>query len=164
MAESSLENIQRPDEQPEVSAVTHQPGRANELTQLLDAMPLAEVSEASGARPSENWAGSSTGGTAQATDDDAASARSFAIANLPEPKIMQKKLQSHIKDEIRTLRKEARKIVRLNKPGAAYKLNELYAKIRHLNSLMSSLLEASYEVLKRIFIRVFIDKQSIVTK
>ena len=54
-----------------------------------------------------------------------------------------------------------RMIVRSKKPGSAYALSQLYAKIRHLNALLADLLEASYDVLKRLFVKVFIDKQAI---
>ena len=40
--------------------------------------------------------------------------------------------------------------------------NKFNKRIRRLNSLIAEILEASYEVLKRLFIRVFIDKQSVI--
>ena len=60
------------------------------------------------------------------------------------------------------MNREVKKISRFGKPGAAHKLNDLYARIRRLNGLLSDLMQASYEVLKRIYIRVVIDKQSVV--
>ena len=74
---------------------------------------------------------------------------------------MQKQLEQHIRSEVKKLRKQARTIARIGKPGAAYHLNNLYARIHHLNALLAAILEASYDVLKRLFIRVFIDRQPI---
>ncbi|OGJ56122.1 hypothetical protein A2706_02260 [Candidatus Peribacteria bacterium RIFCSPHIGHO2_01_FULL_51_35] len=89
------------------------------------------------------------------------SPRDQAIANLPEPVLMQKQLEKHIQREVRRLTKEAARISRLQKPGAAFYLNELYARIRRLNALLHELWDASVEVVKRLFIRVFVDKQPI---
>lgn len=121
------------------------------------------ISERAPERATEDVRG---GGAATATGGQqgtlaAYTPRDQAIANLPEPKVMQKELEKHIKKEIRHLRKEANRIVRLSKPGAAFHLNELYARIRRLSNLLAEILEASYDVLKRIFIRVFIDRQPI---
>ncbi len=74
---------------------------------------------------------------------------------------MQKQLEKHITTEVKKLRKEAMHIARLSRPGAAHRLNVLYARIRNLNSLLSELLQASYDIIQRFFIRVFIDKQQI---
>lgn len=91
----------------------------------------------------------------------AMTARDMAIANLPLPKVMQKELEKHIKEEVRKLRAQARTVARSHGPGAAYHLNGLYARIRQFNTLLGALLEASVDVVKRFFIRVFIDRQPI---
>jgi hypothetical protein len=75
--------------------------------------------------------------------------------------VVQNKLAQHIQNEVRMLRREAGKVTRLSHPGAAYKLTLIYARIRRLNALLTELWDASYEVLKRLFIRVFIDRQPI---
>ena len=73
-----------------------------------------------------------------------------------------KQLARHIEKEVKTLRRKVRRAARrASKPGNAHKLNELYAQIRQLNALLANLFEASYEVVKRLFVRVFIDKQTI---
>ena len=89
------------------------------------------------------------------------SARDRAIANLPEIKMMQKQLEGHIRDEVKKLRKQAHHIAKLREPGAAYHLNKLYARIRQFNTLLYSILDAGADVIKRFFIRVFIDRQPI---
>ena len=75
---------------------------------------------------------------------------------------MQRKLEQHIKKEVRQLNRETRKLSRrASKKGAAHKLTELYARIRRLNGLLAELLEASIDVVKRLYIRIFVDKQAV---
>lgn len=129
---------------------------------LLETISLMDkISE----RMSEDKSGDRGGGgssTGKGDDDDSVSARAQAIANLPDTPQMRKELGMYIQKEIKVLRKEVRrKAFRASKPGSAYKLNDLYSKIRRLNSLLAELMETSVDVLKRIFIRVLIDKQSI---
>lgn len=124
---------------------------------------INKISESSQSGPGEQWSGGGTGmATAQQTRGTGPSARDFAIANLPPQAQMQAKLEEHIRIEIKNLRKQAKHIARLSSPGAAYHINHLYARIRHLNALLAELLEASFDVIKRLFIRVFVDKQNIV--
>ncbi|MDA1292400.1 MAG: hypothetical protein O3A81_01325 [bacterium] len=129
---------------------------------LLETISLMDkISE----RMSEDKSGDLGGGgssTGKGDDDDSVSARAQAIANLPDTPQMRKELGVYIQKEIKVLRKEVRrKAFRASKPGSAYKLNDLYSKIRRLNSLLAELMETSVDILKRIFIRVLIDKQSI---
>lgn len=132
---------------------------------LLDTISLMDkVSERIGEDASSDMsgAGAGAGGTQGDGDDSAQSARAQAIANLPDSPQMRKELSHYIQKEIKSLRKQVRKkAFRASKKGSAHQLNELYSKIRRLNSLLSELMEVSVDVLKRIFIRVFIDKQSI---
>ncbi len=137
-----------------------QPSKAEGL-----AMLVAEINELPNEGLAEDRSGDWTGGTTSvATTGDStgqASARSQAIANLPTPTIMQKQLEAHIRAEVKLLRSQTRLIIRSRKPGSAYALAQLYAKIRHLNALLADLLDASYDVLKRLFVKVFIDRQAI---
>jgi len=76
--------------------------------------------------------------------------------------VIRKELAKHIENEVKTLRKQVRHATRrISKPGNAHKLNELYSRIRRLNTLLANMFEASYDVVKRLFVRVFIDKQPI---
>lgn len=133
----------------------------NQLGSFLE--DINRISESSPGGPGEQWSGSDgsqmTSGTQGTTP--VVSARDQAIANLPVPAMMQKELEKHIRDEVKKLRKQAQSIARMNKPGAAYHLNVLYTRIRHLNALLTEIIGASYDVLKRLFIRVFIDRQPI---
>lgn len=149
------------------SAVVSQPVKVdshlgNQLGSFLE--EINTISESAGNGPGENWSSGSTGGTQQTSGNGSApvvSARDEAIANLPHPKVMQKQLEAHIKAEVKSLRKQAKAIARINQPGGAYRANQLYTRIRHLNALLSELLSSSADVLKRLFIRVFIDKQTV---
>lgn len=145
------------------NAIVAQPEKAQDLQGLLDVISLMDkVTENMQENPSENWsgAGSAQGGSQQG--DRKQSVRAIAIANLPEEQQLRKELSRYIQKEIKSLRKEIRKkAFRASKPGSAYQLNELYKKMRRLNALLSELMEASFEVVKRLCIRVFIDKQTL---
>lgn len=106
-------------------------------------------------------AGGGTAGATQTGGQTGVSARDQTIANLPIPVVMQKQLENHIREEVKKLRKQALRIANTSKPGGAHKLNELYARIHRLNALLASLFEASVEILKRLYVRVFVDKQNI---
>lgn len=143
--------------------IVAQPKQLKELGQLLDTIEglSQRVSEGTGEDRSGDMgaAGSMVGTAAGATG---VSPRDQAIARIPVQAVMQKKLEEHIRAEVKKLNREAKRLARQANPGAAYALNNLYARIRRLNSLIAEILEASYEVLKRLFIRVFIDKQSVI--
>jgi hypothetical protein len=162
MVNNSIEKGLSAPNTPERSAATLQPGKVDALkTLLLEVNDI--VSESNPSKPGEQWSGSggqvaTTGGTQGA---QTASWRDQAIANIPSPQIMQKQLEGHIQEEIKALRTQASKITDLRKPGAAHRFNELHSKIHRLNALLAGLFEASFDVLKRIFIRVFVDKQAI---
>ncbi len=130
---------------------------------LLETISLMDkVSERLGEDRSGDRGSSGTTAGGQSQTQSQTSSRAEAIANLPDSPAMRKELSKYIQKEIKTLRRAVRrKAFRASRPGSANQMNDLYAKIRRLNSLLSELLEASVDVLKRIFIRVFVDKQSI---
>ena len=142
--------------------IVRQPGKLQELTSLLETFEnfSARVSERTGEDRSGDLGGAGAGSTGQ-QGSQGASARDLAIKNIPIPKIMQEKLTQHIRQETKKLERLARTVARSSAPGAAHTLNDLYAKIRRLNALICDILEASIEVLKRFFVRVFIDHQPI---
>ncbi len=141
--------------------VVKQPVKLAELTSLLETFENlnARVSETTGEDRSGDMG--SGGGTGGQGDDQAVTVRDLAIKRIPRPDVIREKLQKHIRKEVYSLESEAHAAARSSRPGSAHRLNEIYAKIRRLNSLLAEILEASIEVLKRLFIRVFIDKQSI---
>lgn len=130
-----------------------------QLESLLGAIMAASKPSEKQGDASGDW--SSSQGQAGGAADPAVSAREEALAAIPDVPVMQAQLEAHIQQEVATLRREAAMLTISDKPGAAYELAQLYAKIRRLNSLVSQLFDASIEVVKRLFIRVFIDKQSL---
>jgi hypothetical protein len=131
---------------------------------LLDALAaIDKISERIGEDRSADMGGG--GGKARGKGDDgttATSIRDQKIANLPAQEAMRMELQKEIQKEMTELHREVKKAKkRLTRPGAAYKLNALYARIRTLNSLIAELFEAAYDVVKRLFIKVVIDRQKV---
>lgn len=142
--------------------IVRQPGKLQELTSLLETFEnlSARVSERTGEDRSGDMGGAGMG-TGGRQGLQGATARDIAIKNIPAPAIMQQKLATHIRKETMKLEHLARAVARSSAPGSAHKLNSLYAKIRRMNAMIHDMLEASMEVLKRLFIRVFIDNQPI---
>lgn len=134
------------------------------ISSLLDTLNLIDqMSERIGEDRSVASAGAGGQVKAGATGASrAVSPRDQAIANLPGEQVMQKKLQEKIRTEVRLLRKQIRSIPSAGKPGAAFKLNKIYARIRLLNRLLATLLESSFDVIKRLFVRVFINEQPVI--
>lgn len=143
--------------------IVRQPSKLAELSKLLETFDNldARVGERVGEDRSGDLGGG-TGATGGQQGDDATSPRDKAIQAMPVPAMQRQRLEAHIHKEMQKLSHQASSLARSSKPGAAYKLNNLYSRIRRLNSLLTELLEAAEEVLRRLFIRVFIDHQSIV--
>jgi hypothetical protein len=135
---------------------------SNQLQEFLSGLDV--ISETSPGGPGEHWTGGAPSGgmTAQAGGQaSGTSPRDQAIANLPAPAVMQKEIAKHIKVEIKKLRREAKRIARVGQPGGAYHLVQLYGKIHRLNALLKEIFDSSLEVIKRIYVRIFIDRQPI---
>ena len=157
MANTSIEKGQGAPEGNERQAIAV--AQPQKLESLLDTIELLNtVSERIGESKSGDL-GSGSGGKPGAASQQ--SWREQAIAALPETPAMQQQLEKHIRTEIKTLRHEMRSTAkRANRPGGAHKLNTLYARIRRLNGILQQLLSASVEAIKRLYIRIFIDKQT----
>lgn len=140
-----------------------QPQKLKEVVDIIDLMGnvATRVREDSSGDMST---GTGVGGQQRAQQGAiGTSARDEAIAKAPPIPVMQQKLVEHIEREVTQLRRQMRSVERhASRPGAAYALNELYKKVRRLTTLISSLLHASSEMIKRFYISVFIDKQPIV--
>lgn len=147
-----------PQQRESVPLVVNQPTKLGSLLESIN-----RITESSASGPAQDWSGSggAAGQAGKAGSARGPSPRDQAIANIPAPVVIQKQLAQHIQKEVKTLRRQARHITHISGPGAAYHLTLIYSRIRRLNALLSELAEASLEVLKRLFIRVFIDKQSI---
>ena len=130
---------------------------------LLETITLLDkISERLGEDKSGDLGGSGSG-TAQDDSKQSSSSRDIAIKKIPDTPVVRKQLTIYIEKEIKSLRKEVKIAARrASKTGNSYKLNKLYARIRRMNGLLAQLMEASYDVLKRLYIRIFIDKQSVV--
>ena len=143
--------------------IVRQPAKLAELGKLLETFDNlnARVGERSASGPAGDWSGAAgTGGAAQG-DDDGISPREKAIQAMPVPEVVRQRLEQHIEKEVMKLERSARALAKSGKPGAAFHLTVLYAKIRKLNSLLDKLVEFAEDVLKRLFIKVFIDKQTV---
>lgn len=137
-------------------------GKIDGLSQILEAVQeIGKIAETMGEDTSARDAGAGGGFRGSGTASTTFSVRDRAIANLPDPRVMQKQLEQHIRGEVKKLRRQAKRVARIGSPGAAYHLTKIYARIRQFNTLLSALFEASVDVLKRFFIRVFIDRQPI---
>ncbi len=139
--------------------IVSQPKRLEGILQEIGNLQTETISETSAGGPSNSWSGSDDG--AKPVRAAGPSPRDQAIARIPAEPILRTTLRTHIEKEIVSLRTEARRIVRISRPGHAYQLNEIYAKIRRLNALLTELLTAMGDMVKRIYIRVFIDRQPV---
>jgi len=140
--------------------VVEQPKKLEGLLEMIDT--LNSISERLGEDRSGDMGGAG-GRAVQQGGATGTSQRDQAIANLPAPTVMRQELKKHIEKEVRTLQKEIQRSARrIAKPGAAYHQNMLYARIRRLNALLASIIETSIEMVQRLFIRVFIDKQQVI--
>lgn len=140
--------------------------RTDELQGFLD--QLGSISETAPARAGENLPAASGGQQAAASTGQAGQAqparswRDDAIAQMPQDdRVLQREIAKHIQTEVKKLRKEARKIARVSGAGNAYHLNILYSKIHRMSAMLASLLEAGTDMLKKLYIRIFVDKQPI---
>lgn len=157
-APSSPERIRTPAPLPEQhNLIVAQPEKLGSILDAIESLTgPAEV-------PAEQQGESGgSGSTAAITTTTHATLppRDLAIANLPPQVKMQRVLHKHIEAEVRRLRREASRVT-ASRPGGAFRLNRIYANIRTLNKLLLELFHASYETLKHFFIRVFIDRQTI---
>ncbi len=131
---------------------------------LAGVMEVIDLMGTVASRVREDKSGDMGGGgsTGQAATKSGVSARDEAIAAVPETVVMQKKLIEHLETEIQRVEKEARRLSRSRARGAAFSLSEVFKKLRRLTAMISSLLQASADLIKRFYVSVFIDNQSIV--
>lgn len=147
-------------EAPEAYKLTvRQPEQVKDLIKLLEI--LEGVTEAVGVQPP----GASAGSVAGMQGDDAgdrSSLREQALAHLPDTPVMQRKLISSLEHEVSHLKRQARRAALKMRRGGACALNEIYAKIRKIKVMIAEILEATREIVERLYVRLFIDGQPIV--
>lgn len=131
------------------------------LTLLSDLEKISEIVREENAHDLGMGIGASAGVGAGA-GRGGFSFRDQAIQSLPSTEIMRRHLTRHLQHEVRALEKSAAHMARSKKKGSAYHLNELYAKIRRVQSLIAELIEAAADVVKRLYVRLFIDHQQLV--
>jgi hypothetical protein len=113
-------------------------------------------------RSSDLGAGGGQGAMSAARGSQASqSPRRHAVANLPSLPVMRRELTLHLKREVQHLERQARHLARRVTTGTAFLLNELYAKIRKIQSLIADLTHAAAEIVERLYIRLFIDHQQL---
>lgn len=142
------------DESPQV---VFQPQKLTEIVEMIDLM--GRISERMGEDRSGDMGAAGAQGTGQQGQQTQTSARDAAIASLPATPAMQQKLVAHIRSEMYTLDKQARKLARAGGKGSAYNLNELYRKMRRLSALIEEIIEASADMIRRFYIAMFVDQQ-----
>jgi hypothetical protein len=146
--------------------VIHQP-LAVSTTALAEFLSgLDTISESNSGRAGEDIPAQTSGGTGGAIaqggqSSGGASVRDQAIANLPSSAVMQREIAKHIKSEVKKLRKEAKRAARISQPGGAHQLVQIYSKIHRLNSVLKEIFEAGLDMVKRLYIRIFVDRQAI---
>ncbi len=143
------------------NSVVFQPQKLKEVVEIIDLMGniASRVREDNSGDLGGGGSGGGQKGAAAGTQGT--SARDEAIAKAPPVPIMQKKLVSHLEKEVHRLTKEVKSLPSAKDPGGAYVLNELYKKIRSLTALISRILHASTELIRRFYISLFIDHQPI---
>src|SRR3989344_2135023 len=139
-----------------------QPAKITSLLAVLS--DLEKISErVSEDRSTDLGAGTSTAlAGASATQSGELSARQQALQALPAKEVMQRKVTKHLKKEIHHLEREARHLARLSTKGSAHLLTQTYARIRKIQTLIEDLLDAAYEVIERLYVRLFVDQQQLV--
>ncbi len=135
-------------------AVVFQPQKLKEVVEIIDLMGNIA------SRVREDNSGDAGGsGAAKAQQKSGTSARDEAIAKAPAVEIMQQKLVTHLRQEMASIERQARKASRSSDRGSAWMLSELYRRLRSLSSLINEIIHASAEVVKRFYVSVFIDQQ-----
>ena len=143
------------------------PAKVFQPKALKEAVEIINLMGNISTRASEDRSGDMGGGgggavTAGGQASGGKSARDIAIEHAPPVPVMQKKLVSHLEREMRNVQKQIRKLSASNQRGAAHSLNDLYKKLRRMSTIISEILRASGEVIKRFYVAVFIDKQPLV--
>ena len=135
------------------------------ITSLLAVLSdLEKISErVSEDRSTDLGAGTSTAlAGASGAQTGTPSARQQALQSLPAKEVMQRKVTKHLQSEIHHLEREARRLARLSTKGSAHLLTQTYARIRKLQALIEDLIDAAYEAIERLYVRLFIDNQQLV--
>lgn len=144
----------------EGSVRVFQPPKLTETVELINM--LGNIQERLGEDRSQDMGGGGMAASGQGSQGTAGTTtRDDLLKNLPVPVVMQQKLVSHMKGELKSLEREARKLSSLKGRGSAYALSEIYKRIRRLSTLIEEIVEASVELIRRFYVAIFIDRQTL---
>lgn len=112
---------------------------------------MGNVSENAGSMKERK--GDGFGGGAGAKPVDPAAIRAALLKNIPTEKVMRKQIEKEIKAEINYLHRKAMKMMR--SPGQVnyFEMANIVMKIRELRKVLSTLLKASLDALKTMWLR-----------
>jgi hypothetical protein len=139
--------------------IVRQPPKLESLLTVLS--DLERISERLGEDRAQDLGGGSTT-RHSSRGDDGTSIRAQTIAKLPSTSVMRSRLTNHLQKEVRQLERRAKRMARNSQKGGAFLLNELYARIRKIQALIAELMDAAAEMVKQLYIRLFIDRQQLV--
>ncbi len=141
-------------------AFVFQPQKLTEIVDMIDLMGSISERVREDNSGDTGGAGGGTAGATQGTGGaKTTSPRDIALANLPVPQVMQQKLIKHVKSEIHALEKQVGSLSHSNSKGSAFMLTELYKKIRRMHSMIDDMFRASADMVRRLYIAVFVDRQ-----
>lgn len=117
-----------------------------------------EVSEKMREKNEGDSGGSRTSSAQQADDEEDANIPQIGELNIPEPKVMVRKVKTAIKQEIREAEKEIEKYQ--SKPiQHAYELSKAVSLVRKLKTLLSNLIYESYEFIRDLWMDIMHGKR-----
>lgn len=108
---------------------------------------MGNVSEQSQSKASENKSGGSS-----ATGDDGDAIRKHLLENLPSKNEMRRQIENEIRKEIRTLHKEAMRLVK-DKNTNYFEFTNVVKKLRTLKSTLNGLVRVSLDGLKNLWLK-----------
>ena len=73
------------------------------------------------------------------------------ITGLPTERIMKRRVETYLQQEVKTLLKKAQRLERRLASGAAYELNEILKKVRALRSTIAQMVHATIEFIKELY-------------
>jgi len=122
---------------------------AQETAEKIEAVEIPEPSEV--AQESREKKGDSSTPAAKAAK--AKKIKADLLKNLPPEKVMKKEVESAVKKEVRTLEKQRNKIMANPANRDFHKLNIVIQKLRELKHILADLAEATYEMLKNLWLK-----------
>lgn len=143
-----------------VQLTVRQPEKIRSLLFVLS--DLEKISEAVSEDRSQDLGGVGAGAVTGGDDSVTSSVRQKAIQSLPSTSVMRGRLTKHLQQNVRQLERRAKRLARSSKKGSAYLLNEIYARIRKLQTLIAELVDAAADTVRRFYIRLFIDQRQLV--